>query len=138
MKLLPILESLLLEWGTNYSEIVKSIKEEKVVELEYIDDNDELTKRVIEPFVIGYHKQSGNLVLRAYHYTGHSMSMDRPEWRMFRVDRIYKYTVTDKKFRTDEKFMKRFRRDYSQHDRDMKQIIYSLLPKKGWFRRFLQ
>lgn len=44
--------------------------------------------RFVEPFQVGNHKMSGNKVLVAWHTYGFSYSQDKPQWRLYRLDRM--------------------------------------------------
>lgn len=48
--------------------------------------------RVIQPYVYGLVKGTGNQVLRAYLVSGKSYSHHFPKWRLYRLDRIINYT----------------------------------------------
>ena len=41
--------------------------------------------RIVEPFVLGLHKDTGNLVLRSYRVGGYSKSKKSPPWRLFKI-----------------------------------------------------
>jgi hypothetical protein len=45
-------------------------------------------QRIIEPFLIGNHRMSGNKVLVAWHVYGFSYSQNKPQWRMYRLDKM--------------------------------------------------
>ena len=45
-------------------------------------------QRILEPFLVGNHKMSGNKVLVAWHVYGFSYSQDKPQWRMYRLDKM--------------------------------------------------
>lgn len=45
-------------------------------------------QRIVEPFLIGTHRSSGNKVLVAWHVYGFSYSQNKPQWRLYRLDKM--------------------------------------------------
>lgn len=45
-------------------------------------------QRILEPFLIGNHRSSGNKVLVAWHVYGFSYSQNKPQWRLYRLDKM--------------------------------------------------
>ena len=110
----------LLSEGIGENDIIKYIQNHEWVYIYYAgDENSKMGYRTIRPYVLGTHKKSGNLVLRAWqdnpknseHFEkrptrkdsyGHDYWTDeegnKPGWRMFRLDRISKVYPIGKKF----------------------------------------
>ena len=44
--------------------------------------------RWVEVFTVGTHKMSGNKVMVGWHVYGFSYSQDKPQWRMYRLDKM--------------------------------------------------
>lgn len=110
----------LLTEGVGENDMVKFIQNHEWIYIYY--DGDDKTKsgyRTIRPYVLGTHKSSGNLVLRAwqdnpknsYHFDNKPTRKDsymhdywtdgegmKPGWRMFRLDKISKVYPIGKKF----------------------------------------
>ena len=96
---------LLNEWVSR-NDVIESIQKRHVIYIYYSGD-DTVNKgyRTIEPYTLGVHKNTGNLVLRAWQQAGAS---DTPTpnpkndgiagWRMFRLDGITSYVDTQKVF----------------------------------------
>lgn len=85
-----MLPRLLVEQNNQIELIKKSILQKLPISINYSGPTDEVLsgKRInIEPIVMGYNKQSNNLVIWAYVFKGVSKK-GLPGWKMFRVDRI--------------------------------------------------
>lgn len=67
----------------NLEIIKKAIKDASNLEFEY-----GYHKRFVEPFTVGTHKVSGNKVMAAYHVYGFSYSQNKPQWRLYRLDKM--------------------------------------------------
>ena len=52
--------------------------------------------RIVEPFTLGVHKDTGNLSLCAYWIGGYSESRRSPYWRLYTLKRMYNLQITDK------------------------------------------
>jgi len=114
------------------SSVRDAIENHKIVIINY-DGDDRMQKghRTIRPFVLGTHKDSGNMVLRAWQDAGSSASYrniptssrwghryqkgheyfdnpkkggTQPGWRLFRVDKIISILPTGEKFNPQEFF----------------------------------
>lgn len=72
--------------------------------------------RIVEPFVLGYHKDTGNLVLRSFRVGGFSKSEREPFWRLFDTSLIQNLQVTKKSAMSKREF-------YNPNDKHMSQII---------------
>lgn len=75
--------------------------------------------RVVEPFVLGYHKDTGNLVLRSYRVGGYSKSEQEPPWRLFDTSNIENLEITDISARSDREY-------YNANDKHMSTILCSV------------
>lgn len=96
----------------NIEEIICSaIKNRLVIRFQYDGEI-----RIVEPFVLGYHKDTGNLVLRSYRVGGYSKSDREPPWRLFDTSNISELEVTDIKARSDREY-------YNPNDKHMSEII---------------
>ncbi|NLD48279.1 MAG: WYL domain-containing protein [Clostridiaceae bacterium] len=91
--------------------ICNAIKNRFVIQFNY-----EGHQRLIEPFTLGYHKDTGNLVLSGYRVGGYTKSHSEPPWRLFKVNQMSGIGITDQKAAT-------FRDDYNPNDSRMSQII---------------
>ena len=72
--------------------------------------------RIVEPFTLGYHKDSNNLVLSAYRVGGYSKSHNEPPWRLYLVDDISNILLTEKKAES-------YRSGYNSRDSRMSLIF---------------
>ncbi len=52
--------------------------------------------RIVEPFTLGRHKDTGNLVLRAFWIGGYSESQKTPHWRLYTVNKMYNIQITER------------------------------------------
>jgi predicted DNA-binding transcriptional regulator YafY len=93
------------------STIADAITNRKVIQFIYKGE-----KRVVEPFTLGIHKDTGNTVLRAYRVGGYSKSSRDPQWRLFDVSGITSLMVLEHKAQS-------YRPDYNPQDKDMSRII---------------
>jgi predicted DNA-binding transcriptional regulator YafY len=98
MKLYKILSKLILE-NTARDEVNNAIDNRQIVNMSYAgDDNTHAGMRTVEIYSFGM-STSGNLVIRAYQISGDTKTF-KPEWKLFRLDRINKFEITDSKFET--------------------------------------
>ena len=72
--------------------------------------------RIVEPFTLGYHKDTGNLVLSAYRVGGYSKSHNEPPWRLYIVADIRDLLLTDREALS-------YRNGYNSRDSRMSRII---------------
>lgn len=97
--------------STSERMVNKAIDNKKVLVLHYKGEMDEKNQvRVVEPFVYGKHKDSGNDVLRAWLRRGYSYSYDKsgkviydnlakkPGWRLYRLDRFDSISYSNSTF----------------------------------------
>jgi predicted DNA-binding transcriptional regulator YafY len=75
--------------------------------------------RIVEPFVLGYHKDTGNLVLRSYRVGGFSKSEREPNWRLFDTSMIQNLQITEKIAHSDREY-------YNPNDKHMSKIICNI------------
>ncbi len=96
------------------SEIIcQAIKERIVIQFSY-----EGQLRIVEPFTLGYHKDTGNLVLSAYRVGGFSKSQNDPPWRLYIVDDIRNLSFSNRQAES-------YRNGYNPNDSRMSSIICS-------------
>jgi len=91
--------------------ICRAIRERIVIKFTYDEET-----RIVEPFTLGYHKETGNLVLSAYQVGGYSKSQSEPAWRLYNVENISKLSLTDKQ-------AQKHRKGYNPKDSRMLSII---------------
>jgi hypothetical protein len=114
------------EWvGRN--DVIDSIENSDIAYIYYAGDNTvNRGYRTIEPYTLGIHGSSGNLVLRAWQQAGASDTKSKatrpadqiPGWRLFRLDGITTFMKTFKKFDPTKP-----RPKYNPNDSDMSQIL---------------
>lgn len=114
------------EWvGRN--DVIESIENSDIAYIYYAGDNTvNRGYRTIEPYALGIHGSSGNLVLRAWQQAGASDSGRPPKrqkdeipgWRLFRLDGITSFMKTFKKFDPTNP-----RPKYNPNDSDMSDIL---------------
>lgn len=75
--------------------------------------------RETEIFSVGTHKMSGNLVMAAWHIYGFSFSQDKPQWRLYRLDRMEETKI----IRVTQR---RNRPNYNPNDSRMSQVISTM------------
>ncbi len=120
MKLIDNLKIIINE-AASLDVVQSSIKNKKVVIINYDGDTYGKGYREIEPVCLGVSK-SGNLVLRAWEIRGSSHSKVKkgnpiPGFRLFRLDKVLTYTPTM------DKFTKK-RKNYNQSgDKLMSRVI---------------
>lgn len=96
----------------NMEEIIcDAIRKRLVIEFNY-----EGELRIVEPFVLGLHKTTGNLVLRSYRVGGYSKSEREPSWRLFNTTYIENLKLTDKIAKSDREY-------YNPEDKHMSEIL---------------
>lgn len=49
----------------------------------------------VEPFTIGIHKTTGNVILSAYFLSGYSKSQGEPPWRLYSIKNIANLIITN-------------------------------------------
>lgn len=91
--------------------LIQAIQERIVISFEY----DGFT-RIVEPYVLGYHKGTGNLELRSYRVGGYSKSENEPPWRLFIVQNMRNVRLTDQPALS-------FRPGYNRNDSHMSRIV---------------
>lgn len=72
--------------------------------------------RIVEPFTLGVHKDTGNLVLSAYRVGGYSKSQNDPPWRLYIVESISGLSLISGKAQS-------YRSGYNPGDSRMSKII---------------
>ena len=92
-------------------QIIDAINSRHVIQFTY-----EGYSRTVEPFTLGYHKSTGNLVLGAWQVGGYSESDRHPPWRLYDVSKMYAITTVPETFTGD-------RPGYNPGDRRMSQIL---------------
>ena len=103
MKLLTTVKGLINEIAS-LDDIQKSIRDRKVVTINYGGkEPGGKGYRTIEPVCVGYSKGGNNMVLRAWDTEGasHTATIGEkplPGWRLFRVDKIFTYKLTNDTF----------------------------------------
>jgi len=98
MKLYKILSKLIFE-STARDEVNNAINNRQVVNISYAgDDNTHAGLRTIEVYSFGM-STTGNLVVRAYQVSGDTKTF-KPEWKLFRLDRVNRWEATDNTFDT--------------------------------------
>lgn len=80
---------------TTEETICHAIKNRIVIQFSY-----EGYSRIVEPFTLGYHKDTSNLVLSAYGVGGYSKSQSEPPWRLYIVNQISGITFTNQRAST--------------------------------------
>ncbi len=91
--------------------ICKAIKNRLVIKFTY--DNQ---LRIVEPFALGFHKDTGNLVLRSYRVGGYSKSKHESPWRLFDTSKIQNLEITTINASSN-------RENYNPNDKDMSTIV---------------
>ncbi len=91
--------------------ICNAIKNRLVIKFKY-----EGEIRIVEPFVLGHHKDTGNLVLRSYRVGGYSKSDREPPWRLFDTKNISELEVTSINAQS-------IREHYNPNDKHMSEIL---------------
>lgn len=139
----------LLKEYVSRTDLVDAINNNEVIKIRYEGaDTDATGWRTVEPFVLGTHADSGNMVLRGWQQAGSSESMYKrgrmnfpkggndkyqiydvngvgPGWRMFRVDGIKEIKFTDKRFDPQEA---QRTAGYKSGDSDMISIVAAATP----------
>lgn len=87
----------------------EAIRLKKVVEFVYDGGT-----RVVEPHCLGT-STAGNMALRGFQVSGHSLTEGIPDWRFFDLSKILRLTVLDKTFQSP-------RPGYRRGDRGMDYI----------------
>lgn len=91
--------------------ICQAIKDRIVIQFSYDGQT-----RIVEPFTLGYHKDTRNLVLSAYRVGGFSKSQNEPPWRLYVLDDIRNLSLAEKKAES-------YRQGYNPKDSRMSSII---------------
>lgn len=94
--------------------ICNAIKDRLVIQFKYDGEN-----RIVEPFVLGYHKDTGNLVLRSYRVGGYSKSDNEPPWRLFDITKISSLKITSTLAQSSREY-------YNPNDKHMSTILCNL------------
>lgn len=97
MKLYNLAESLILEVVAK-NDVMKALRDRKIVSLYYDDDEDPggKEKRWVQMYCYGISK-AGNEVVRVYQVGGDTKTM-QPGWKLFRTDRIDRMKVLEGTF----------------------------------------
>lgn len=93
------------------SQICSAIKEKKIIEFNYHGYH-----RIVEPHLVGVHKDAGTQKLRGYQTAGGSEHGNIPDWRLFNIDEIESLKITDQNFSAA-------RSGYNPNDRHMSSVI---------------
>lgn len=102
MKLLESLKRVILREAVSRDSVTDAIRNKKVVTIYYAGDQT-INKgyREVEMVAFGPHKDSGNVVVRAWQTRGSSDTPEnRPGWRLFRLDKINSISPTTETFDT--------------------------------------
>lgn len=91
--------------------ICKAIEERIVIQFTY-----EGQQRIVEPFTLGVHKDTNNLVLSAYRVGGYSKSQNEPPWRLYKLKKISNLFLTNQE-------ALQYRQGYNPNDSRMKMIL---------------
>ena len=70
--------------------LIQAITERKVLSFTYKGQHKE-----VEPFTLGVHKDTHNLLLSAFYLDGESDTTDEPDWRLYTVDKIEDLEIKD-------------------------------------------
>ncbi len=70
--------------------IIKAITERKVISFTYKGQN-----KIVEPFTLGIHKDTSNLLLSAWYLNGESDTTEEPDWRLYTVSKIENLVIKD-------------------------------------------
>lgn len=117
---------LITEWVSR-NDVIESIENSDIAYIYYAGDNTvNRGFRTIEPYAVGIHATTGNLVLRAWQQAGASDTKSKatrsadqiPGWRLFRLDGITSYMKTFKKFDPTNP-----RPKYNPNDSEMSEIF---------------
>lgn len=100
---------------SNSEFIEKAIRDKEVITFIYKGG-----KRTVEPFTLGYHKTTDNLILRAFFISGYSSSGKYNEWKIYLVDEIENLELVGSNFRGT-------RVGYNPDDSDMSTILITLV-----------
>lgn len=93
--------------------ICDAISNRRLIQFKY----KKLTK-VVEPYLIGTHKKTGNIVLRAYSVSGQSKSPSVFGWKFYILEIIEDLVIREDDFN--------IRIGYKQKDSDVSRIIFSI------------
>lgn len=89
-------DGLIIEPQDKVRIITAAIQSRKTISFNYIDEGENIPySRTVEPFTLGIHKDTRNMVLSAYQIAGHSKSNRQPPWRLYLVDGIENIIITD-------------------------------------------
>lgn len=146
------LRKFILSEDVSKNTITDAISHHKIIYMYYAGDDTILKGyRTIRPFVLGTHKKTGNIVLRAWQDAGSSDSYrglnrtprkgheihngpkgTQPGWRLFRIDAITSFLPTGEEFEPRE-FFNVGGVKYNPNDKDMSDIIKSIeiTPQTG-------
>lgn len=95
-------------------ELTEAIDEKQMINFSYKWRN-----RVVEPYLIGVHREENEKMLRAYQVEGESESGGLPDWRLFRLQKISGLQIKG------ENFTPRLE-EYEPADPEMEEIIHRL------------
>jgi len=70
--------------------LIKAITERKVLSFIYKGQ-----LKIVEPFTLGIHKDTFNLLLSAWYLEGESDTTEEPDWRLYTVSKIEHLEVKD-------------------------------------------
>jgi hypothetical protein len=75
--------------------------------------------RIVEPFLLGYHKDTGNLTLRAFFTDGFSKSGNYNSWKLYTVEEIQNLKTLSEEFSGEREY-------YNPEDKMMSSIVARL------------
>lgn len=142
----------ILTEGVGEQTIIDAINNHKIIHMYYAGDDTVLKGyRTVRPFVLGKHKKTGNILLRAWQDAGNSDGYSgigrtprighekihgpkgmQPGWRLFNVDYITSFVPVGQKF-TPREFFNIGDIKYNPNDSAMSNIIAAIeiTPKQG-------
>jgi predicted DNA-binding transcriptional regulator YafY len=92
-------------------QIISAIEKRNVISFLYEDET-----RIVEPFTLGFHKETDNLILSAWWIEGYSESNNRPPWRLYKVEKMSNLKILEEKAAT-------YRVGYNSRDSRMSRIL---------------
>lgn len=75
------------------TKICEAIRERLLIEFIYDGQ-----VRIVEPYILGVHKDTSCKVMLAYQVGGHIENENAPLWKLYKVDKMGKMKLTEDKF----------------------------------------
>ncbi|MCB8963729.1 MAG: hypothetical protein H6536_01640 [Bacteroidales bacterium] len=75
--------------------ICEAIRERLLIEFIY-----DAQIRIVEPYILGVHKDTGSMVLLAYQVGGHIENENAPLWKLYKVEKMGKMKLQSDSFTT--------------------------------------